>query len=53
MTHCVSRLVLSVVQLVAVVEDVVVRGVEAGFDTVPYHLAGPGRRLELLDLNTT
>lgn len=33
-----------------VVEDVVVGGVEAGLDAVPHHLTGPGRRLELLDL---
>lgn len=33
-----------------VVEDVVVGGVEAGLDAVPYHLTGPGRRLKLLDL---
>ncbi len=44
-THCVNRLVLSAVQLVAVVEDVVVCRVEAGLDTVPHHLAGSGRRL--------
>ena len=50
-THGVGRLVLSAVQLVAVVEDVVIRGVEAGFHAVPHHLAGSGRRLELLDLN--
>lgn len=52
-THRVGRLVLPAVQLVVVVEDVVVGGVEAGFDTVPHHLAGSGRRLELLDLNAT
>lgn len=33
-----------------VVEDVVVGRVEAGLDAVPHHLTGPGRRLELLDL---
>lgn len=52
-THRVGRLVLPAVQLVVVVEDVVVGRVEAGFDTVPHHLAGSGRRLELLDLNAT
>lgn len=51
-THWVGRLVLSAVQLLAVVEDVVVCGVEAGFDAVPHHLAGSGWRLELLDLKT-
>lgn len=49
-THRVGRLVLLAVELVVVVEDVVVGGVEAGLDAVPHHLAGPGRRLELLDL---
>lgn len=51
-THWVRQLVLSAVQLLAVVEDVVIRGVEAGLDAVPHHLAGSGWRLELLDLNT-
>lgn len=51
-THRVRRLVLSAVQLLAVVEDVVIRGVEAGLDAVPHHLAGSGWRLELLDLST-
>lgn len=36
-----------------VVEDVLVGGVEAGFDAVLHHLTGSGRRLKLLDLNTT
>lgn len=51
-THRVRRLVLSAVQLLAVVEDVVICGVEAGLDAVPHHLAGSGWRLKLLDLNT-
>ena len=51
-THWVRQLVLSAVQLLAVVENVVIRGVEAGLDAVPHHLAGSGWRLELLDLNT-
>lgn len=51
-THRVRRLELSAVQLLAVVENVVIRGVEAGLDAVPHHLAGSGWRLELLDLNT-
>lgn len=53
LTHWLHGLVLPTVELLAVVEDVVVRGVEAGFDAVPHHLAGSGWRLELLDLNTT
>lgn len=52
-TYRVDGLVLSAVQLVAVVEDVVVRRIEAGLDTVLYHLAGSRRRLQLLDLLAT
>lgn len=48
-THRV-RLVLAAVELVAVVEDVLVGGVEAGFHAVLHHLAGSGRALQLLDL---
>lgn len=44
-THCVHRLVLSVVKLVAVIEDVVIRRIETGLDTVPHNLAGSGWRL--------
>lgn len=44
-THCVCRLVLSAVQLMAVIEDVVVCGVETGLDTVPHNLAGSRWRL--------
>lgn len=51
-THCVQQLVLVAVQLLAVVEDVVVGGVEAGLDTVPHHLTGSGGTLQFLDLNT-
>lgn len=52
LSHRLCGLVLSVVQLVAVVEDVVKGRVEAGFDTVPHHLTGPGWRLQFLDLTT-
>lgn len=45
-------LILSTVQLVAVIKDVLVGRVEAGFDTVLHNLTGSGRRLELLDLYT-
>ena len=48
-THWIG-LVFSSVELVAVVEDVVVGGVETGLHTVLHHLAVPGRALELLDL---
>lgn len=51
-TYCVQRLVLPAVQLVTVVEDIVVCGVETGFDAVSHNLAGSGRRLQLLDLDT-
>lgn len=36
----------------AVIEDVLVGGVKAGFDAVLHHLTGSGWRLELLDLAT-
>lgn len=52
LSHRLCGLVLSVVQLVAVVEDVVKGRVETGFDTVPHHLTGPGWRLQFLDLTT-
>lgn len=48
-THRV-RLVLATVQLVTVVEDVLVGGVEAGFHAVLHHLAGSWGALQLLDL---
>lgn len=35
-----------------VIKDVLVGGVETGFDTVLHYLAGSGRRLKLLDLST-
>lgn len=47
--HWVS-LVLAAVELVAVVEDVLVCRVKAGFHTVFYHLTGTRRTLKLLDL---
>ena len=51
-THRVQGLVLAAVQLLAVVEDVVVGGVETGLDTVSHHLTGPRRGLQFLDLTT-
>lgn len=48
-THRVG-LILSTIQLVAVVENVLVCGIEAGFYAILHHLAGTGRTLELLDL---
>lgn len=48
-THRVC-LVLAAVELVAVVEDVLVGGVETGLHTVLHHLAGSWRALQLLDL---
>lgn len=35
-----------------VIEDVLIGGVETGFDTILHHLTGSGWRLKLLDLNT-
>lgn len=52
-THCVCRLVLSTVQLVAVIKDVVICRVETGLDAVLHNLAGSGWRLQFLDLNNT
>lgn len=46
------RLVLAAVELLAVVKDVVVGGVEAGFHTVSHHLAGSRRALQFLNLST-
>lgn len=48
-THRV-RLVLAAVQLVAVVENVLIGGVEAGFHAVLHYLAGSWGALQLLDL---
>lgn len=45
-------LILAAVQLVTVIKDVLVGGVETGFDTVLHHLTGSGWRLKLLDLST-
>lgn len=50
LTHWVC-LVLSAVQLMAVVEDVLIGGVEAGLHTVLHHLAGSWGALQLLDLD--
>lgn len=45
-------LIFPVVEVMAVVENVLVGGVETGFHTVLHHLARPGGTLQLLDLNT-
>lgn len=44
-------LILAAVELMAVIKDVFIGGVETGFDTVLHYLTGSGWRLELLDLN--
>lgn len=46
------RLELAAVELLAVVKDVVIGGVEAGFHAVPHHLAGSRRALQFLNLST-
>lgn len=50
-THWI-RLVLPVVEIMTVVENVLIGGVETRFDTVLHHLTRPGGALQLLDLNT-
>lgn len=53
-THCwSSRLELAVEELQAVVEDVLIGGVQTGLDTVPYHVGSPGWTLQLQDLHTS
>lgn len=54
---CVSEtyricLVFSVVQIMTVVENVLVGGVEAGFNAILHHLTRPWGALQFLDLNT-
>lgn len=49
-THRVC-LIFPVVEIVAVVKNVLVCGVETGFYAVLHHLACPRGALELLDLN--
>lgn len=44
-------LVLAAVQLVAVVEDILIGGVQAGLDAVSDHLAGTWRALKFLYLS--
>lgn len=44
---------LAVKELQTVVEDVLVGGVQAGFDAVPHHVGGSGRTLQLQDLHKT
>jgi len=51
LTHRVC-LIFPVVEIVAVVENVLIGGVEASFYTVLHHLTRPGGTLQLLDLNT-
>lgn len=46
-------LIFSVVQIMTVVENVFVGGVEAGFYAILHHLTCPRGALEFLDLNTT
>lgn len=48
-----SGLELAVEELQAVVEDVLIGGVQAGLDAVPHHIGGPGRTLQLQDLHMT
>lgn len=45
-------LIFPVVEVMAVVENVFVGGVQTGFHAVLHHLARPGGTLQLLDLNT-
>lgn len=45
-------LILATVQLMTVIKDVFIGGVETRFHAVLDDLTGSGRRLELLDLNT-
>lgn len=46
------RLVLPAVELMAVVEDVLIGGVEAGFHAVLYHLASTRWALQFLNLTS-
>lgn len=45
-------LIFPVVEVVAVIENVLIGGVKTGFHAVLHHLARPGGTLQLLDLNT-
>lgn len=45
-------LILAAVELMTVIKDVLVGGVQTGFDTILDNLTGSGWRLKLLDLNT-
>lgn len=47
-----GRLELSAVQLLAVVKDVLISGVEACFHTVPDHMGGTWGRLQFQNLDT-
>lgn len=47
-----SRLELVVEELQAVVEDILIGGVEAGLDAVPNHIGSSGRALQLQDLGS-
>lgn len=47
-----SRLELAVEELQAVVKDVLIGGVQAGFDAVPNHIGSSGRTLQLQDLGS-
>lgn len=46
-----DRLKLAIEELQTVVEDILISGVEAGFDTVPHHVSSPGRTLQLQHLH--
>lgn len=47
-----GRLELAVEELQAVVEDVLIGGVQAGLDAVPNHVGRSGRILQLQDLGS-
>lgn len=47
-----SWLELAVEELQAVVEDILIGGVQAGLDTIPNHIGSSGRTLQLQDLQS-
>lgn len=51
-THLAGRLELAVEEFQAVVKDVLIGGVQAGFDAVPNHIGSSGRTLQLQDLQS-
>lgn len=44
------QLILAAVQVMAIVEDILICGVQTGLHTILYHLAGSGRALQFLHL---